>query len=266
MDRQPADQSIKRWEIRFPNGNSAWAVRCPVGTSPIDLLRSLHIQQPGALVMITGGASEMDGQVDSNLARLFTQGIAPVAISMRALIIDGGTQVGVMKMIGEAVSEQRQRIILLGVSAEGRVIYPGKPVEADGQAGTQLDPNHSHFILVETNDRGGETETMYGLAGLLSNTCSSVAILSNGGRITEEEVAQNVIQQRPVIVITGSGRFADDLASFLQGQSPNLPDSKLAGIIAQGDFHLFPIDGAPEDFARLILRLLGERKLSHRQP
>jgi SLOG in TRPM, prokaryote len=250
---------MNRWEIHFPNGNSAWAVRCPIGTPPIDLLRSLHIQRPRALMMITGGASEMDEQVDSNLARLFTQGIAPVAISMGAMIIDGGTRAGVMKMIGKAMSGQRQRSILLGVSAEGRVIYPGKPVKADGQTGTQLDPNHSHFILVETNVRGEETETMYGLAGLLSNTCPSVAILSNGGPIAAEEVVQNVLQQRPVIVITGSGRFADDLAGFRQGQSPDLPDSRLAEIIAQGDFHFFPIDSAPSDFARLILRLLGEQ-------
>ncbi len=259
MDGRPAGQAMNTWEIHFPNGNSARAVRCLLGTPPVDLLRSLHIQRPRALIMIAGGASEMDEQVISKLARLFRQGIAPVAISMGAMIIDGGTQAGVMKTIGEAVSAQQQRLILLGVSAESRVIYPGKVVKAEGQAGTPLDPNHSHFILVETGTRGGETETMYGLADLCSTTCSSVAILSNGGPVTIEEIAQSVLQQRPVIVITGSGRFADDLARFLQGQSPDLPDSRLAGIIAQGDFHLFSIDGAPGDFARLILRLLGER-------
>ena len=258
MGRRSVGQAIHRWKIHFPNENSAWAVRCPIGTPPIDLLRSLHLQQPGALLMITGGASEMDEEVDSNLARLFTQGIAPIAISMGAMIIDGGTQAGVMKIIGEAMNVQRQRSILLGVSAEGRVIYPGKPVKADEQKGTQLDSNHSHFVLVETNVRGGETETMYGLAALLSTACSSVAILSNGGKITVEEVLQNVLQRRPIIVIVGSGRFADDLAGIMQGHLPDLHDSRLAGIIAQGDFHFFPIDGDPEDFARLFLRLLGE--------
>ncbi len=156
------------------------------------------------------------------------------------------------------MSEQRQKSILLGVSAEGRVIYPGKRIKEDEHISTQLDPNHSHFILVETNDRGGETETMYSLAALLSTACSSVAILSNGGNITVEEVLQNVLQRRPVIVITGSGRFADDLVGFLQGHLPDLHDSRLAEIIAQGDFHFFPIDGDPSDFARLIHRLLGE--------
>jgi len=258
MGRRPVEQAINRWKIHFPNGNLAWAVRCPIGTPPIDLLRSLHLQQPEALLMITGGASEMDEEVDSNLARLFTQGIAPIAISMGAMIIDGGTQAGVMKMIGEAMSEQRQKSILLGVSAEGRVIYPGKPFKEDEQKRTQLDSNHSHFVLVETDVQGGETETMYGLAAMLSSACSSVAILSNGGKITVEEVLQNVIQRRPVIVITGSGRFADNLAGYLQGHLPDLLDSKLTGIIAQGDFHFFPINGDPGDFARLIHRLLVE--------
>jgi hypothetical protein len=208
--------------------------------------------------MITGGASGMDEEVNANLARLFTQSIAPIAISMRAMIIDGGTHAGVMKIIGKVMREQQQKSILLGVSAEGRVIYPGKPVKADEHKGSQLDSNHSHFVLVETNARGGETETMYELAGLLSTACSSVAILTNGGKITEEEVLQNVLQRRPIIVIAGSGRFADDLVGFLHGQLPDLHDSRLAEIIAQGNFHFFPIDGDPRDFAYLILRLLGE--------
>ncbi len=69
--------------------------------------------------MITGGASEMDEQVGSNLARLFTQGIAPIAISRSAMIIDGGTQAGVMKIIGRGNERTTAKVNSTGSFCRG---------------------------------------------------------------------------------------------------------------------------------------------------
>ncbi len=257
MERQPAHRAMNKCEVHFPNGNRAQMVTSPPGTPAIDLLHALDIRQPKALIMIVGGASNMSEQLYPNLVQLFAHGVAHVAISVGAMIIDGGTQTGVMMMMGQGVAEQQHRSTLLGVAPTGRVTYPSKPPQVGDDERIPLDPNHSHFVLVEVGKFGDETETMYGLAAVLSIACPSVAVLINGGPIAEEEVLHNVRQGRPIIVIEGSGRLADDVARLWRGKPSSIPDAKMAEIITQGDLHLFPLTGSPTELVQLTLRLLG---------
>src|SRR6266700_1412072 len=150
MNTQPTSQAMNKREIHFPNGNLAQAILPPAGTRSTDLLHTLNIQQPNAVIIIAGGASKMDAQVHPDLDRLFTRGIAQVATSAGALIIDGGTHAGVMAIMGQAVAEQQRRSTLLGVAPAGIVTYPGKSTGMSGSEsvpGVPLDPNHSHFVL-----------------------------------------------------------------------------------------------------------------------
>jgi len=256
MDTQAASQGINKREINFPNGNQAQAILPHVGTRTSDLLHALDLQRPNAVIIIAGGASQMDEQAHPDLVRLFTRGIAQVADSTRALIIDGGTHAGVMTIIGQAVAEQQRRTTLLGVAPAGSVAYPGKSTGMSGNECVQLDPNHSHFILVDTDEWGGETDTMYELAQALSEHCPSVAVLVNGGSIAKNEVLYNVRQRRPIIVIEGSGRLADDVARLWREKPSSIPDPALAEIIMHGDLHLFPLTGSATELAQLTLRLL----------
>jgi hypothetical protein len=199
----------------------------------------------------------MDEQVHPDLVRLFTRGIAQVAASTRALIIDGGTQAGVMTIIGQAVAEQQRRSTLLGVAPAGSVAYPGKLASMSGNKCVPLDPNHSHFVLVETGEWGGETDTMYDLAKALSAGRPSVAILINGGSIAKSEVLHNVRQMRPIIVMEGSGRLADEIARLWQEKPSSIPDPQLAEIILHGNIHVFPLAGSTEELVHLAKRLLN---------
>ena len=260
MDTQPASQSMNKREIHFPNGNLAQAILPPAGTRATDLLHTLNIRQPNAVIIIAGGASKMDEQVHPDLDRLFTRGIAQVATSTRALIIDGGTHAGVMAIMGQAVAEQQRRSTLLGVAPAGIVTYPGKSTCMSGSKsvpGVPLDPNHSHFVLVETDEWGGETETMYELAKTLSAGSPSVAVLINGGSIAKSEVLHNVRQRRPIIVIEGSGRLADEIARLWQEKPSSFSDAQLSEIILHGNIHLFPLTGSAMELAQLTKHLLG---------
>src|SRR5258708_15775418 len=143
MDTQPVSQGMNKREIHFPNGNHAQVILPLAGTHASDLLHTLGIQQPDAVIIIAGGASEMDEQVHPELVRLFTRGIAQVAASARALIIDGGTQAGVMAIMGQAVAEQQRRSTLLGVAPARSVTYPGKSTDTSDNESVPLDPNHS---------------------------------------------------------------------------------------------------------------------------
>ncbi|HYU73655.1 MAG TPA: hypothetical protein VEL31_13325 [Ktedonobacteraceae bacterium] len=247
---------MNKREIHFPNGNLAQAILPPAGTRATDLLHTLNIRQPNAVIIIAGGAFKMDEQVHPDLVRLFTRGIAQVAASTRALIIDGGTHAGVMTIIGQAVAEQQRRTTLLGVAPAGIVTYPGKSTGMSGNECVQLDPNHSHFVLVETGEWGGETDTMYELAKALSAGRPSVAILINGGSIAKSEVLHNVRQRRPIIVMEGSGRLADEIARLWQEKPSSIPDPQLVEIILHGNIHVFPLADSAMELGQLTKRLL----------
>lgn len=248
---------MNKREIHFPNGNLAQVILSPAGTRAVDLLHTLDIPQPPAVIIIAGGASELDEQMHPDLIRLFTRGIAQVAVSTRALIIDGGTQAGVMAIMGQAVADQQRRSILLGVAPAGVVTYPGDSTGMKSNESIPLDPNHSHFVLVETGEWGGETETMYELAKTLSAGRPSVAVLINGGSIAKNEVLHNVRQGRPIIVMEGSGRLADDIARLWREKPASIPDPQLAEIILHGNIHVFPLNGSTMELVQLTKHLLN---------
>jgi SLOG in TRPM, prokaryote len=258
MDREPVPANYREINIKelyFPNGKRARSLIIPSGTSASYILQKLDIQKPNAVFIIAGGTSDISDELNC----LFSRGIAHAAISMNAIVIDGGTQAGVMKKVGQAIVEQRgEATILLGISPLGRVMYPGKPTAISSDNEVPLDPNHSHFVLVESNEWGGETQTMYELAATLSATCPSVAIVVNGGSITKDEVWHNVRQERPIIIIEGSGRLADDIAKFWREKPAAITDAKMSEIIARGDIHLFPVTGSPEELEKLIFHLLDK--------
>lgn len=256
METQPTRQAMNKREIHFPNGNQAQAIFPPTNTHTADLLRALGIQQPNAVILIAGGASKMDERLTPNLFRLCSDGIAQVATSFKALIIDGGTQAGVMAIMGQAEAEQQQRPTLLGIAPAGRVIYPGKSADMSNNEGVSLNPNHSYFVLVEADEWGGETETMYKLAKTLSAGCPSVAVLINGGPITKCEILHNVRQKRPIIVIEGSGRLADEIARLWKEKPSTIPDSQLTEITLHGNIHVFPLTGPAKGLIQLTKRLL----------
>src|SRR5260370_14120468 len=97
-----------------------------------------------------------------------------------------------MAILGQAVAEQQRRSTLMGVAPAGSVTYPVKSTNTSGNEAAPLDPNHSHFVLVETDEWGGETEAMYELAEALSMGRPSVAVLINGGPIAQSAVLDNI--------------------------------------------------------------------------
>lgn len=255
MDAEPKRQTLAIQEIHFANGNTAQAVFSPIGTQATDLIQSLGISQPGAIIMIAGGAFKMERQMMFTLAASFTYGIPHLAAALDALIIDGGTKAGVMELIGLGVTQQPRRPFLLGVTPLGMVTYPGKSKSSNQEVVT-LDPNHSHFVLVEADKWGEETEMMYELAHIFSQGCPSVALLINGGGIAKREVLYCVRQRRPIVVLEGSGRVADEVANALRSKSSSLSDSAIAEIVADGDLHLFPVTGSVVALEQLMERLL----------
>jgi len=248
-EEQSPDSNKK--EIVFSNGNRAQLVAPAAGTAAASILKALDIEQPRGVIMIAGGAAGLDESLRPDLVELFSRGIAAAAAGIDALIVDGGTRVGTMAMIGQGVAETGRKSILLGVAPAGKVTYPGGPAEACIEDGAPLDPNHSHFVLVESNEWGGETETMYALAKEFSKEIPVLTVLVNGGQVAKHEVLQSVRHGWPIIVIEGTGRLADEIATAVREKTEPASD-QIAAIVRYDRIVVFNIKVGPDALARLI--------------
>jgi hypothetical protein len=278
--------TIARKEIEFPSNQRAQIVHVAHHQPAPEVLAALGLEPPRAVFLISGGAASLDGSAKARLLGLFSRGIAQVAADCGALLIDGGTQAGVMELIGKGAAGRAQGLALIGVAPVGKVVYPGGPTPEDGQTGAQLEPHHTHFVLVEGDRWGDETDTMFQLAAALSTAPAQpgsaplsagqndqapaqpapipvVTFLAGGGAqgIARKEVLHSVRHGWPVILIEGSGGLADEIAGCLAHPTDFIADPELAEIVEVGKFHLYPIDESVEGFRRLIARQLEPDQL-----
>ncbi|HEX8087904.1 MAG TPA: hypothetical protein VF762_03580, partial [Blastocatellia bacterium] len=218
-DADPTGGEIKKTPILFENNNEAVAVFPSAKAKAEDVVAALGLKPYKAVIMVLGGAAGIDEAVAQRLAQLFGRGVARAAADADAVIIDGGTQSGVMAMMGEGVAGRGYKSQLVGVAPAGIVTYPGGPASA----GAQLEPNHSHFVLVEGDIWGSETSTMFNLGKALMGKVPGVAVLAGGGPVAKDEVLRAIRQELPLIVVDGSGGLASDVARAWRHRA-TLPD------------------------------------------
>lgn len=119
-----------------------------------------------------------------------------------------------------------------------------------------MEPNHSHFVLVEKDNWGGEKETIFKIIKHFSKDASVLTILVNGGKLSKFEVLNSVGEGYLMIIIEGSGRMADEIVELWKKKPKYIEDPLLAEIIAEGKIHLFKIEDSVENIKRLINRLI----------
>lgn len=248
------EKIVRKNTISFANGNRAVVVTAPRDASAQAILEALGIVSPPAVILLFGGAAGLDDSRKAHLATLFAEGVTPVVAELGALIIDGGTQSGVMAIMGEAVAQHPGTCQLLGIAPDGKITHPEISGASTVSDGTRLEPNHSHFVLVESKEWGGETTKMLELARAFN--AATVAILVNGGAIAADEALQSVRNGWPLLVLEGSGRFADELSEAVRdGQSAK--STEVSEIARSGRVDLFHVDDAAEKLRDELRRLLG---------
>ena len=237
-------------QIDFGDGRRARVVVASAADEAGTILSALGLNVTDAVLMIFGGAALMEAGLETQVAAAVREAILPVAAAHNALILDGGTQAGIMEIVGKTSASFVPRPILLGVAPFGVVTFPGKAQEAtegvaaapEQEAATQteeltpLDPNHTHFALTPTTAWGSETETMFHLAAALSTRKAKppriAALLFNGGMIAKQEALRCIRQDWPLIAIRGTGRLADQIAQAKIPQALPPEDAQLAEILA----------------------------------
>jgi D-aminopeptidase len=97
---------------------------------------------------------------------------------------------------------------------------------------------------------------MFALAAELAASRPSVAVLANGGEVTRGEVLANLEQRREVVVLAGSGRYADHLAQAARGEV-NAIDEATRAAIPSGRVTVLRLANGPTVLTNLIRSRLG---------
>jgi hypothetical protein len=216
-------ESIRKYT--FNNDSAAHAIQVQSFAGLSDALSQIGLDRKRPTLVLVGGAGGITQDDMSRLQRLFVEEIAPIAQALGLAVIDGGTDAGVMRLMGQARTEIGGTFPLIGVAASGTVVLPDVP--ASNPDAASLEPNHSHFVLVPGSNWGDESPWLSQIANVLSEGCPSLTIAINGGEITLQDVFHSVQAGRPVVTVEGSGRTADKLAAALRGEETDCRVCKL---------------------------------------
>ncbi|XP_052774542.1 transient receptor potential cation channel subfamily M member-like 2 isoform X2 [Mya arenaria] len=221
-------------------------VRLDVDTSPKDVVYLLtdvwELGKPRVLLSIAGGAKFF--RLSKHLRDAFCQGLMRFVHTTDSWIFTSGFQTGVNQYVGEAVRDYgimtslEKSLVTVGIAPWGCIqsadtlvnkkstsgLYPAKYRQVKSRKRVPLDPNHTHFLLVDdgTNLKYGvDIEFRSKLETLISETktddycmnVQNVTILMEGGPQSLMSMLSQLESGRPVVVVKGTGR-ATDLVTY----------------------------------------------------
>jgi hypothetical protein len=242
--------------IVFPNEHSAKLIKVSKDTTPEQAAFKLPLSIPKSLIMVSGDIQGLNESVQQRLVQLFSRGLAKTAINLNAVLMDNGKTSDLVTLIGQSVADREYKSPLIGVAAATQVTYPDQKEEHIGEETTPLDPNHTHFVLVNSQNSQQAMEFRYRLGSAITYQKPAVLLLVNGGKESQAEILQAVRLGWSIITLTGTGQLADEIADLSQNPPDFIPDPELAEIIADGHIIQFPVDGDIEELERFIHRQL----------
>jgi hypothetical protein len=159
------------------------------------------------------------GEIDKKQAAATQQAvqtISKVAQELGAVVICGGTNMGIMSEIGHTRRRNHHKFPLVGIAPEELVTWPNGPKSTKfllwGKERWPLEPHYSHFVLVPGDQFGAESPWIVDAATWLSQGHQSVTILINGGAVSRKDIELSLKHGRPIVVLSNTGRLADELA------------------------------------------------------
>ncbi len=196
------------------------------------VINTLGLPINQATLVLVGGAGGMSEEQLAQTNRFFADWIAPFVIQNNLVVVDGGTDSGIMKAMGLARAEHKAQFPLVGVAVEELIKNDPSLVQQ----------NHSHLLLAPGKDWGDEVPLLSRTATIIAGQQKSLTLLFNGGQITWQDAEASISENRPVLVAEGSGRAADDISQTQTGTKIDIRAIKLiqTGLIRVANPYLEP--------------------------
>ena len=189
-------------QIPFRQGVNVRAANIKDDRDIREALTELQIPHPKTVIVLVGGAGGI-GFWDKFPMRKAIRIIASLAEETGSVVVDGGTQAGIMKEIGKQRKQNKFSFPLIGVVFDSLLMKE----EPD----SILDPNHTHFFLIPGEDWGDESAWISKIATAIAGDLKSVTILVNGGNISRTDVQYSLLENRTAVVMRGTGRMANEI-------------------------------------------------------
>ncbi|XP_054065561.1 transient receptor potential cation channel subfamily M member 8 isoform X7 [Rissa tridactyla] len=209
-----------------------------------------HLKTPNLVISVTGGAKNF--ALKPRMRKIFSR-LIYIAQSKGAWIFTGGTHYGLMKYIGEVVRDNtisrssEENVVAIGIAAWGMISNRESLIRSGDNEGYYLahyimddlkrdplyclDNNHTHLLLVDNGTHGHPTieakvrtqlekyiselvipESNYG--GKIPIVCFA----QGGGKETLKSINVAIKSKIPCVVVEGSGRIADVIASLMEAE------------------------------------------------
>lgn len=223
---------------------------------PADLpaaLRALDIGVHRPVLVLVGGAGGMTPEHLAATAEILQERIIPALDLWGAAVVDGGTDSGIMRVMGQSRAAAGAHFPLVGVAAEGTVILPGK---APAAGAAPLESSHTHVVLVPGDAWGDESPWLSRVATAIADGQPSLTLVINGGQITYDDIDHSLQAGRPVVVVAGTGRTADAIAASARGDTE---DSRAEMVAADPGTRIVPLND-PQVLYEAIAAILAPRR------
>ncbi len=241
MSEPHCPQMENSFTLTFDNKSTAQVLKVQPGQDLTSALSTMNLTQRRPVLVVIGGASKISESDLVRLKHLFVEVLAPLAQELNLFVADGGTDAGVMGLIGNARHQINGTFPLIGVSPIGLVEFRDHPNPSPDAA--TLEPHHTHFFLVPGSQWGDESPWLAKIASTLAGDYPSVTILINGGAIALVDARENVKVDRPLMVIGESGRLADEIAVSLSNPEQEMRQ-EIASLIETGQVTVFNLSDA----------------------
>lgn len=199
----------KPYSISFGDGNRALsqdiAHRRDLPSALLDPAR------PRPVLVLVGGANSLDKEVAEWVFPLLRDSLAPMLDRLGAAVIDGGTDSGVMALMGRARTQAGASFPLIGIAARGTVRMPSEALPPCS-TGTPLEPNHTRFLLVPGDRWGDEAAWITTAASTLARGAPTATLVVGGGEVTRLDIELSLREGRPTLLLAGSAGTAHEIA------------------------------------------------------
>lgn len=160
------------------------------------------------VLVVIGSAGEITQLETEQLGALIREVVVPIAHEYGVTIVDGGTDAGVMRLLGEAHAELRgSRCKLVGVAPLGKIKPSNAPDAVDAER------HHGWLVLAPGSEWSSELTLLSDLSERLAGDSRPIALVLGGGKGTRREFELAVRRRWPILLVNGTGRLADELAA-----------------------------------------------------
>ena len=135
-------------QISFKRDHTAQAAHISNNGDIEKAIEELQIPHPKTVIVLVGGAGGISW-LDKFPMRKAIGIVARLAEETQSVVVDGGTQAGIMTEIGKQRKRNKFSFPLIGVVFDSLLMKE--------EARSILDPNHTHFFFIPGENWGDES-------------------------------------------------------------------------------------------------------------